>query len=1046
MDEQAAKDFLLADVPGSTLTNTPAPTNLTQTAPLTSRVVEQARVAAAPILTSAIARADQEKQQFIQRNTQDGVPLDVDSGASGWERFVLGFRREQENQIAFLNKKYPDTVRLSDDGGLIVRVVDSKTQKPKDILVDERNMSAMDFIDLAGAVPEIAGGIIALRKGQTSKSLEGLKGGAGVARDILTTALGAETAGAAKDVAVGLIDKGSADLGQIAKDRTGMAVLDVAIGGISFPVAKFFSMMQNPLAGARKQVQFDAIGAQKYFKDKYGVDVPLSIGESTGSPLVSRTEAFMEKLPGGGTPFTALKDKQESALRKLQSTMMGQVPEPDEVVGQRLFDALKTKIAPLDEAVTGAKASLQKTGAAEIEGMVSGATMPERQLYKSVTGKEIRQAVVAKRDAVKAESDRLYSIVKEAPGGEGKMFSADGLQQDFAAILKKLPSPQSTATEASPILGPKGETLLRTETGEKLLREFVPPNVLTRLQSVAGLKDAKFSLSDLQQMRREVYDDIAKGEGVPGLGTHYLADIGKSLTKAIDDGIEALPTTKELPPLPSKKDKLVTIQRKDGSIYYAGQGAKSWGPNSPTIHREVEGSWSTGFLNEGEKIIGDAPAVDLKEALKAANEHYKKEVIPFNRTGITEMFRAADEAGGLADSQIVSRLFGGDRAIENFKLLRETLGNKSPDFVKAKRAIADNLLEKSRLPGEEIFDANSLITNLAEFQRKYREISDDVFGKDLSRMFRTAKAISAGGDDILSGKTISADDLKSLMADKTPTAAKLSDLVRAEQARTEAFKTRTLKDAAQGKIGQDFKASEFVNRFVETSDPKDVAKVLGLIKDRPALLEDVRAKTIERLFRDASRRATAGDISQLMSGDPTRIMSGTSLFKQIEDKTVRQKIETVLGPEIWQDLQEYIKLEAAGEAKEASFAAAGGLAAGMQIANLTRRGPLQYLTESTKNWVVANVLTRQPLRSWLTSVPSSEPGMASMLLSSPPFIEAVVEEFGEGTGAEAFIRQIKGSIDRWVTGQAARETQPVPPQDRQQGLENFLRGMGPLPK
>lgn len=985
MDEEQALKFL--GVPAGP----PAPTN-TAAIPQTA-VAFQASLDPNPVAVSGregAAFLQRQSDAFKAQNAEPGVPFDTETGASSWDRMMLSFRRSRENEVAHLQSKYgKDNVRLSSDGGLIVRVADSATGKPKDLLVDEQNMSAKDFIDMIGTVPEIAAGIYAMRKGQAAPWMKNMAGFKGVVRDAATSALGAESTGFVKDVGANLIDRGELDLGKTAAERGKMAAVDLGVGMASFPIARFMKLMENPLAPSRGRVQFDAIEAQKYFKEKYGIDVPLSIGESTGSPFASRTEVFLEKMPGASTPFSELKGKQEEALRKLQQLMMGKIPESDEAVGNKLITALQEKMAPLEKGVESARAGVASSAGSQIEKTLAGLTMPERQLYKTQVGKELRAGVVAKRDAVKAEADRLYEAARSLPGGTGKEFAGEGLQADFKRILDNLPAPESTTQVPTGLLDSSGNPILRSETGKELLKEFVPPNILSRLRSVADLKGAKFSLSDLQQMRREVYDDIAKGEGVPGIGTHYLADIGKSLTKAIDDGVAALPTG------------------------------------------------------------------ELKTALQAANTHYKDKVIPFNRLGITELFRNADEAGHLADDQIVSRIFGGGRSAENFKLMKETLGDASPEFVKLKRAIADNIFESSRLPGDEMIDAQSLINNLAKFRTEHREIADEVFGKDINKLFKEAKML-----DFTQGKghpfgpessrdvatKVSESDLKALLAEKTPTAAKLQELLNAESARSAAYKTKILGDVQAGKLTGDLNPEEFVNRFVDSSTSSDVSKVMALIKDKPELTADIRAKIIEKLFRDAARKATPQDISKLMGGDPTRIVSGTTVFKEIEKPSVRAKMETILGKETWEDLQHYIKLEATTEAKETSFKSAGGIAAGMQVANLVRNGPLQYLTGATKDFVVANLLTRQPLRGWLTSVPSKEPGMIYMLLSNPSFLQAVTKEFGEGTGAETFVNALKQSVDRWTTEQAGRASnqQAEDKQAAEKGrLQKFLQSGAP---
>jgi len=1005
LDQPASSANPTTDIPAQPVA-TLAPIPI-QRPTLTPRTDQALRDALASSRIGPLARAEKQRQEkYIAQNKEPGVPLDIETGVSPWEKFVLGFHRERENQLKYLQNKYgEENVRLDTQGGLIARVMDAETGKAKDLKVDEWNMSAKDLLSLAGSVPEVAAGVIATLKARQLPKVGALKGILGLQRDIAATAVGAETAGAAKDVASSIETQGPSGIGdipKIAKERAAMGVADVAIGEATMGAGRIFNFMKAPLAGSRGPVQFDALSAQKYFKEKYGIDVPLSIGESTGSPLFSRTEAFMEKLPGGGTPFHELKATQEENLRKLQNIMMGQVPEQvddytkyqaltksmkgksldeaqaiakevetiknkyggkpppkpslpsDEAIGQDVIDALMKKIAPAEESVASSAKTISKVGTKQIENIVAGVTLPERQLFQSETGKEIRNAIVAKRDAAKAEADTLYAAVRAAPGGEGKVFDVQPLKTRFQEILNQLPSPQTTTEVASPIVGPSGEPLLQTETGQKVLKEFVPPNVLARLKSITEMEGGQFSLSDLQQMRREVYDDIAKGEGVPGLGTHYLNDIGKAITGAIDEGIAQLP--------------------------------------------------------EG----------DLRTALNAANKHYKEKVIPFNRVGLTELFRNPDEPGHISDSEVISRVFSGGKATERYGLMKETLGETSPEFSKLKRSLADRLIESSRLEGDSIIDPTKLIRNLNQLRTETPEIAKDIFGGKINEMFRQAKFL-----EYAKNSKVDAGELQSLLRDKSPTVKAFKALVDAEKQRDELYKNEILKDISSGSFGKTpLNPVEFTNRFLDEAKPSDISQVMYMIRGDKPLVDDLRAKTVEKIFRNASRSATPGDIGKLMSEDPTRIVSGTSVFKQIEAPGTRAKIRTILGPEIFRDLEQYIAVEAAGEAKETSFRAAGGLAAGMQIANLTRRGPLRYLYEAGKDFIVASLLTKQPIREWLSRVPAStDPQALSLILSSPPFLEAVAKEF-PGAKGSMFMSAVKSSVDKWM-----KIKQQAPPAD-----------------
>lgn len=972
MDLLQAKSFLngtnstIGDLPQTPL---PSLTPKTDEALIFSdtpamRAQSQTTIGTMPTIPPGVSQtlqqsATQQEKDYQQKNAIGGVPLDTEEGVSTWERLNLSFRREQQNQIKYLESKYgAGTVRIGTDGALIVRMPDPETGKTKDVVADEQRMTGKDFIDMMGQIPEIAMSMIATRGARALPLVGKLKSVRGVLRDIIAATAGGEVTGGAKDVAMNVYDRGQLDLENVAKARSEMAAVDVGVAALSIPAAKFFQWLKNPAAGYRRQVQFDAISAQKYFKEKYGVEVPLSIGESTGMPLASRSEVFIEKMPGGSDPIRTLKRTQEEQLRKLQTIMMGSDTPTDQEMGEKAIAAIRAKIEPVTTAVDTAKGAVAKEATSGIESIISGVSQPERELYKSTLGGDIRTKVIAQRDAAKAEADKLYDAVRTMPGGEGKSFDGTRLQKAFSKIRDSLPAPQQQVETPSFLVDAQGAPIRTSESTVKTMREFVPPNVLSRLESVIGLKDAKFGLSDLQQMRREVYDDIAKGEGVPGLGTHYLNDMGKALTEAIEKGVEDLP---------------------DGQ---------------------------------------------LKVALQAANQHYKDNVLPFNRQGLTELFRRADEPGFISDSEIVGRLLGGDKALHNWQMMKETLGDSSPEFTRMKRAVLDNIIERSRLPGDEMIDAKSLRTNLNALRLNQREITDDIFGKNQQAMhdlFMESRRLGYA-----QGDKLNADALQKLVQSGNVTSDKLKVLVDAERATDEAYKNQLVKAVASGSVNeQSLRPTDFVNRVLDGSSTKDVVAVVNMIKDQPELLEDLRQKTFEKVFREGARSATAEDVNRIMSGESTHLLSGVKIAERLKDREYSAKLKAILGDEGFDDLKQYVKLQVAPEARDSSFKAAGGLAAGAQIAQLERRGVLAYVEDSARHFVFSTLLSRGPLRKWLTSIPS-EPGKIQLLLSNPIFLQAVTKEFGQGTAAEAFITRLKESVDSSMTAQpTAYQQQPT---------------------
>lgn len=900
------------------------------------------------------------EQARIDRMTQGNVPLDVTSGDVGdnWARFFYEMRGNREAiQESLQNEFGKENVRLAEDGTPIIRVVDAKSGKPKDVLLDPEGMSAADFLGAIGVAGSLVTSVIGARMGRKLPLGIGKAGGVGgAARDIVAGSVGAEAGNVALQ---GVLDAGDPNLdvdpSRTFKEGGVNLALDIGIGGVSYPVGRFFQFVKDPLKSSRGQVQFNALEAKAFFKQKYGIDVPLSIGEQSGSPLFARTETFIEKLPGGSGPVKQLKAEQEAQLQKLQSMIMGTVTTEDETLGRQFISELQRQNAPVEAGAETAGRTLATKTQTGIMDDVTAATKPGQELELHRVGQNIRNKVETLRNVEKAESDRLYGIVNSLPGGTGKVFDATDLAVAAEKVLGTIP-----------------------KKGSVPIKDFAPDDVINRLRALADLKGEKMSLGELQQMRRDTYEAIPRAEGVPGRGAHYLNEVGKMLTDAMEKGVASMP------------------------------GGK------------------------------------LKAAWDAANKQYREKVVPFNRVGITELFRAADEPGFMGDTQIFKQLVGSP---DKWRTMKETLGETSAEFVQLKRAVADDILQDSMSVDGSTIEAKKLFRALSSFKKDNREIAEDVFGPRFGEILEKGNYLQ-----FAEGDKLPADVVDKMLKSGKPLAGDLKALVEAQKKVADRYKNRILKQVGSDEIG-DIKPSEFVTNFIDRAEPSEVRQVLGMLSSRPGLLDDIRAKAVENVFRKASGTASVETAAKIMAGEEAGSALGTSVAQQFKDKNFRQKMKDILGPEMYNDVEQYVKLSAARDFKEEAFSAAGGISAGSQIATLTQKGPLKYLTGAAKDWVASKLLTSRWARAMFLSTTGREKlteqpirrtvGMsadfATLLLSNPAFLRMVTEEM-PGTKGENAVRRMKDSIDAFVM-----ESQPtaVPETSRSESVRAWLEGKEP---
>ena len=863
------------------------------------------------------------------------MPLDVQEGVSAWDRLVLSTRNAKQDQLRYLRNKYgEDKVRESDTGEWIVRVDDATTGKPRDIKADPRTLDLGDFAAIIGDVPEMAGYVLAEKGAAALPLLSKMKGVFGVGRDIVAGAGGAATAGALKDVAV-RVGEAPIDLPEIARRRGEQVKFDVLTGGVTVPIQRFMQWTKSPFGGSRTEAQINAIQAQRYFRDTYGVDIPLTIGELTGNPDIIRREKFTGKILGGSKTYQQFKQEQTAAMDKLQRIMQGSDAADDAKLGQEILDALRRKIDPELEGVARGTTALEKAAQDRIMALVERRTLPAADLTRTQVGDVIRTRLTDLRDTAKAEADRLYGVFRSITG-DLPNIPGSGLGNAAAAIKK------DAASSFQPAV---------TGLTQEPSRAFVPEaSVMRRLDELISNKSGLYRFSDLQKMRAEVYDDLAKSEAVPGMGAHYLSRIANALTDAMEKGV---------------------VGMKD--------------PRAKT-------------------------------ALEAANKYYREQVVPFSKKGINELFRNEFEAGHIGPAELTSRLLEGSPGArtDRYNMLKQFLGAGSVEFRAVKRSIADDILINATEPGGETLDARKFLKSFSDFNRNNKEIARDIFGSKAVNLIEEAKFMIRARE----GAKFPAEEVRKLLMSPSPTRAQLTALLRAEAAKDKLVSSQLLKAVAdQSTAGLSITPEDVVNRFINKPERNlgEVSQILGLLSDRPALVEDIRTKYMEAIFKSANDEGrTFAQALQKAGGD--------------------RKARAVLGNRLFEDLQRYGMLKEAQEFPRTIAEQAGAMAGGSLMDKLLVH-PLKTARRGVREFVTAKILTSDQLRALASRINPSEPGALQLLLTSAPFVESVVRNFGPGKEAENFMQSVKSSTDDWMKGMGAVNEQ------RQREQEEFDRMM-----
>ena len=1113
---------------------------------------------------------------FTTRNAFPGIPLDTETGVTTWDRLQLARRSAEQDQFAYLRNKYGEAVRKSDTGEWIVRVPDEETGKEKDIVANPHKMTVGDLGALAGHFPEIAAWVAGEKGLRAIPMLGRMRGLGGAIRDVVGGAAGAETLGTVQDIETRFLEDQTPleakQFKEILGRRIGGFAGDVAVGAPLMGAAKFITWMRNPFGGLATDIQFDAVAAQKALFEKTGILVPMNLAETSGNPDIVRRFRQLKRLPGSSEAMAEYQQRQQGELQKLQDIIIGTDTADETKLGRQAMGIAESKMAPLLEGESSARFDVSKqgetqigdlvssattpiqqpaevvgatirkrlteirdasklavnnlykkfqnlaqsstaTGPADIENLVAAQTLPEKINNATYVGDVIRNRLVELRDTAKSNVDALYEQFKKQ-GGSTAMFKSDELSTAAEKIMEDLP-PQFKQTEAGvEKVGPSGAFASE-------------PAVLRRLKELADAKGASYRFSDLQQMRSEVYDDMAKSEAVAGLSKRHLSQIAGIITDAMEKGInqigdpalkDALRTANEayktqLVPFGKKGIDEIFANEFEKAHLFPGQVSGSFVEGRSATDRynllqQFLGAGSTemnvlnrhiadALLTEGQTLgeplnpktflsklsqfsndnpqmaaqvlggkhgaladaaksmmlsaettekdkllakevvdIFESGKIDpaafqrltgiqkeiqnplLKQSLKDVNDAYKSNLLPFDKKGISEIFKSEFDSGHIFPGQLASSFLSGADATDRYNLLNQFLGAGSNEMRALNRHIADALLQRGQILGAETINAKTFLKNLSQFYEDKPEIAKQIFGTKQAQMIDTAKTmILAQETDKLPVKEVE----KLMAAGKADTTA-LQRLMHAQKALDEKTSNSIL-DAIKRKsvTGLDVSAEEIVTRWIPKASRSEIAQFMAMLADRPALVDDIRSIYAQQLFAKSAE-------------------SGKSVFEALRRAYGDQKGRILLGEKMFEDLQQFGALQTGINVAKGGDLGASQAAMSRLDQALIR--PLTFLPQALREWVTAKVLTSQPMRNWALASKPEEAGTILLVLSSPPFVQAVADTFRPGRTAQNVMRTIHNGVGDWFKSLV---TQQKSDQESQQRMDQVKSKTMTLP-
>lgn len=920
---------LLEDTPADSQTETLDPigagTNTFTLAPLTGQAAmamrqrfdayAQQRSASKKSLVAAMERED-----LGQRT---GVPLDTESGTSPELRRAFAKMPSPQEGLVALQNTLGDrgTVRLNSFQQPVITVHEGGQEK--DVLVNPLGPDLGDAVDLLSRTGEIGGGILgtvvaalATRGASLTPSIMRTVGQ--LAASIGGSVAGTAAGGVAQDVAVRSGEGLPVQAEESVRRRVGEMPMNAALETAFGVGGRALGFAISPASQVSTRT-FDATAAQAALKNRYGIEIPLSVGERTGSSLLMKAEALATQQPGSSMIFERFLERRAAAVRQLRDIAQGGAPPDIEQAGRRGLAALGAEAAPIEQNVQRAAAQAGRTAEGEITPRFAATPVNRVAL-----GNDLRAEAFAARERFQTEAARRYDAVFNDPRTATKNITGDQLAQDARALREELPTV--------------------TEGGEQVtLESFVPDRVMPMIQELERGAGQSFRLDELMQMRREIDNQIAQGEAIPGYQTRYLSRMRGMLTDRIQTGL------REIDP-------------------------------------GLEAAWQT------------------------ANDYYAQNVQRFQRHGIAEMFRTPEQGGFVEASSIVNRATSGKTASDFYQAYRDFYGAGSPQMQQLRTAIADDVLGRS--PLSETIDAKGLVRRLEALAKDAPDVLDDTFGTTGARQLRSAAQVLRASR----GETLPQEELVEALNSGQLSGQRLSEMLSAEAARTQRYRNTILKAVNDGSLtAERIQPTEFVDRLVfsKGTQPSDLNEVMGMLSAHPDVVEDMRRLTFKKVLDDATVRRPNG----------IDTLDADALNATLQDENLRKRLTSVLGPRGMDDINDLRRVMTPQSVQQRTFRAAGQMASSSQILGFIRGGEFKYVTQATKNFLLAAAYSSPGLRSYVGNTMLSatrKADVANLAIASGPFIQALLETYGTEKAMEVQ-SEIKQSIDR----SRAEESEPL---------------------
>lgn len=445
---------------------------------------------------------------YLAANQEPGVPLDADSGMGALTRLAVGVHRNRMDQLQVLRDMHgTENVRMDTEGNFIVRQPDPATGGQKDVLVDERNLTLRDLLDVTSELPALALSMATTKGVPAGSVLKGaVRGALGYFAGGTVTDLATEGALHAPDTSEILSHRGSEALGNTV---FGYAFGKV-INGLG-TLAKMTHVAASDLAdlstaGAMGEVQ----AGRQAVQERFGIKMEPTMAELTGNPMAIRLETFLSNIPVARKWILAAWAKQAENERAVQSAFFGgETPNPS-ATGTSLIDLLGGEVAGAETKAVNAASAVRDTGTSMLKQPLKA--IPGKSISNATFGQRMGTRTEAQLQSFKARAAEKYNLARSAPDAQQPLFDTTPIKDTVRDIQRN--------------------DLIKDFSGRPILQ---PTGLGGPLEDIKKLPE-NVSYFDLVKLRSAIYDRVGSPEPISSEATRLLKKAGAAVTAELERG------------------------------------------------------------------------------------------------------------------------------------------------------------------------------------------------------------------------------------------------------------------------------------------------------------------------------------------------------------------------------------------------------------------------------------------------------------------------------------------------------------------------------